>query len=106
MTPATTVLVIIAAAIAFWAGHRWQHNWRTWTDHRQAAKLTKDLAARRWKTLWAALIAAVLLLAGCLAGSGLLAARVKPPPRRPLPTCTPTDRHPLRSPPGCSSARP
>ena len=103
MTSATTVLIIIAAVIAFWAGRRWQHNSRTWQDHRKAAILAKDFGTLRWKTLWAALLAAVLL-AGYLAGSGLLAAGVKPPPP-PSPTCTPADLHTRRPTPAATTTQ-
>jgi hypothetical protein len=57
MDDATLVLVIAAVAIAFWAGSRWRHNKRTWSDYQVAKSATKTLQKKRWVTFKAALLA-------------------------------------------------
>ena len=99
MNSTAVITHAIAAAIAFWAGSRWRHHTRTWSDHRQTAALAKELAARRWKTLLAALTA-LLLLAAYLTVNSLLAAG-EPTKPRPAPACKTPGGRTLRSLPPC-----
>ena len=99
MNSATIVLVVIAAAIGIWVGGRWRHHTRTWSDHRNTAALARDLAKLRWKTLAAALIAA-LVLAAYLTGTGLLATTGAPTPH-PTPSCPPSAVRGPRPPSPC-----
>jgi len=95
----TIVTHLLTAAIGFWAGSRWRHNTRTWSDHRQTVAMAKALAKRRWKTLLAA-VTALLVLAACLAANGLLAAG-EPDTPRPSPACKTPGARTLRSLPPC-----
>ena len=99
MNSATIVLVVIAAAIGIWVGGRWRHHTRTWSDHRQTAALAKALAKSRWQTLLAALTA-LLVLAACLTGTGLLAAG-EPDAPHPAPPCQTPGVRTVRSLPPC-----
>jgi membrane protease YdiL (CAAX protease family) len=42
------VLVIFGALIAFWAGGKWRHYWRTVSDHGKARELAANLGEQRW----------------------------------------------------------
>jgi len=57
MGPVTLLLVLIGVVIAFWAGSRWRHHRRTWSDHRSTRALEKTMRKTRWVTFRAALVA-------------------------------------------------
>jgi ABC-type Fe3+ transport system permease subunit len=71
MGSATILVVLIAVIVAFWAGSRWRHNTRTWSDYRGAKAGMKSLRKLRWLTLKAALLAVAVTVV-YLVGTGAI----------------------------------
>jgi heme/copper-type cytochrome/quinol oxidase subunit 2 len=94
MQPATLVLVIAGAVLAFLAGSAWRHNRRTWADHRGAKAGEKALRKLRWFTLKAALAAgAATLLYLVATGSVAIHGSHQVPARDGTPSPTASTRH-------------
>jgi hypothetical protein len=81
MNSATLFLMIFAAVLAFWAGSRWRHNARTWTDTKAAKVGWKTMKKTRWITLKAALIAALATIVYLVGTGAISLANVKAPAR-------------------------
>jgi hypothetical protein len=60
MPMGTLFLVLFGATLAFWAGSRWRHTLRAFSDHRVAVAGAKSLNKARWAALTSAALAGVV----------------------------------------------
>jgi hypothetical protein len=59
------LLLVLGLFIAFWAGGKWRHFRRAWSDHKIARAAEKNLRGARWiaaRTAFVAVIATLLYL--------------------------------------------
>jgi hypothetical protein len=50
-------ILVTGMLIAFWAGGRWRHARRTWSDHKTAKALEAKLRSARWTAAGVAVVA-------------------------------------------------
>ena len=56
----TLFLVFFGASLAFWAGSRWRHTLRAFSDHRVAVAGARSLNKARWAALTSAALAGIV----------------------------------------------
>ena len=56
----TLFLVLFGATLAFWAGSRWRHALRAFSDHRVAVAGARTLNKARWAALTSAALAGIV----------------------------------------------
>jgi hypothetical protein len=69
------LLLVIGVFIAFWAGGKWRHYRRAWSDHRVAREVEKKLRAGRWLAARAAFVAVIATVL-YLVASGVISVNV------------------------------
>jgi hypothetical protein len=83
-------IVVTGMLIAFWAGGRWRHARRTWSDHQTAKALEAKLRSARWTASVLAIIAIMVAVMYVMAVRRSGANSGEVPAQLRLPSAAPT----------------
>ncbi len=91
------LLLVLGIVIAFWAGGKWRHFRRTWSDHKVASAAVGKLRVGRWIAARAAIVAVIATILYLVASGvvsvtvikdGVIPARLHSTPSQPAPSRT------------------